>query len=61
MTGNNYYCCGEGCRKTTSHVRVVMDRQTYFYCVHCGRRLEARSNMNIEKIKPNHELTREAV
>ncbi|MGH2670222.1 MAG: hypothetical protein ACRDH5_14090 [bacterium] len=40
MTGTNFYCAGDQCRKTTHHVCVRMNEQTYFYCVTCGRRLE---------------------
>lgn len=42
MTGTNYYCTGDSCRKTTPHVCVRMDKRTFFYCVHCGHRLELR-------------------
>lgn len=42
MSGHNYYCAGEHCRKTTSHFCVRMDERTYYYCVDCGRRLEVR-------------------
>ncbi len=42
MQSINHYCSGHLCRKTTRHVRVRMESRTYFYCVHCGRRLESR-------------------
>ena len=42
MTGNNYYCAGNHCRRTTQRVRVRMAERTYYYCVECGRRLECR-------------------
>lgn len=42
MTGNNYYCAGDQCRKTTRRLCVRMRKRTYFYCVNCGRRLELR-------------------
>jgi len=45
MTGANYYCAGDHCRRTTSHLRVRMDRETYLYCVECGRRLEVRRSL----------------
>lgn len=44
MTGNNYYCAGEQCRKTTRRLCVRMRKRTYFYCVNCGRRLELRED-----------------
>ena len=44
MQGINHYCSGHLCRKTTRHVRVRMESRTYFYCVHCGRRLESRAD-----------------
>jgi hypothetical protein len=43
MQGINHYCAGHLCRKTTRHVRVRMESRTYYYCVHCGRRLETRA------------------
>ncbi len=45
MTGHNFYCSGSQCRRTTKHVCVRMQRNTYFYCVACGRRLESRANV----------------
>jgi len=49
MTGTNYYCSSAACRKTTAHVRVRMDRRTYFYCVQCGHRLELRESASAER------------
>ncbi|MHC4931986.1 MAG: hypothetical protein ACYTGV_07345 [Planctomycetota bacterium] len=43
MTGHNYYCAGDHCRRTTERVRVHMKGKTYFYCVDCGKRLEERN------------------
>ena len=43
MTGTNFYCAGEGCRRTTRRLTVRMQNRTYFYCVNCGRRLELRA------------------
>ena len=37
---SNYYCASHLCRRTTRHVCVRMAKQTYYYCVECGRRLE---------------------
>ena len=37
---SNYYCASHQCRRTTRHVCVRMTKQTYYYCVECGRRLE---------------------
>jgi hypothetical protein len=42
MQSIHHYCSGHLCRGTTRHVRVRMESRTYFYCVHCGRRLETR-------------------
>jgi len=42
MTGTNYYCAGERCRKTTRHLYVRLENQAYLYCVECGRRLDVR-------------------
>ena len=43
MTGTNYYCSGDRCRRTTHRLRVRMSNRTYYYCVECGRRLETRT------------------
>lgn len=53
MQGSNHYCAGHLCRKTTRHVRVRMESRTYYYCVHCGRRLETRAEY--ERVRPRAE------
>jgi len=45
MTGTNFYCAGEGCRRTTRRLTVRMQNRTYYYCVNCGRRLELRGEV----------------
>jgi len=42
MTGTNYYCAGDRCRKTTRHLYVRLESLAYLYCVDCGRRLDVR-------------------
>ncbi len=48
MTGNNYYCAGEQCRRTTRRLCVRMRKRTYYYCVNCGRRLELRDEVEVQ-------------
>ena len=51
MTGNNYYCAGDQCRKTTRRLCVRMRNRTYYYCVNCGRRLELRDDLELRARK----------
>ena len=51
MMGNNYYCAGDQCRRTTRRLCVRMRKRTYFYCVNCGRRLELRDDLEIRARK----------
>jgi len=49
--GNNYYCAGDQCRKTTRRLCVRMRKRTYYYCVNCGRRLELRADHEHEQVR----------
>ena len=49
MSCKNYYCAD--CRQTTRRLTVRMNNRTYFYCVHCGRRLERRDEYELSEKK----------
>jgi len=51
MMGNNFYCAGDQCRKTTRRLCVRMRKRTYYYCVNCGRRLELRADHEHARIR----------